>query len=185
MRVIVVSLTLLLASLPLAAQPRPRMPHSSSAAQRAQSAEIAVKEAAEELGAAKKSAERDLKIFARLRAADEALADSMQPSTSIEKAHDEVSEAERLVPEFLVEQGVIRIRQDLETARRSPGTADFDRLRSVLRNEAMRPAARVVIQNAMRLQEQTLAWIRVQQLIADHVRELSEITGESLRAVEK
>lgn len=185
MRIAVTSFGMLLVASQLFAQPRPRMLHAAVASQRVQSAEVAVKQAMEDLAEAKKVAERDLKVFAHLRAADDALADTMQPANAIGKAFEQVSEAERLVPDFLVQQGVLRIRQELESAQRSPGTADFGHLRAVLRGDAMGPAARVVVRNAMSLQQDALSWIKVQQLIADHLRELSEITGESLRAVER
>jgi hypothetical protein len=79
-------------------------------------------------------------------------------------------------------QGVTRSRQELEAARRSPGTADFDRLRGILQREAMGPAVRVVLRNGVALQEETMIWFKVQELITGHLRVLSEITAESLRA---
>lgn len=151
----------------------------------AQSAEMAVKQAMEQLAATKKSYDRDVEVLNFLRGADDALADAMQPSNAIQKAYEAVEKAKALFPEFLVMQGVIKMERELESARRSPIGADFGRLRSILRDEALGPAVRLAARNALRLQEETLAWTRVQELIAAHVRALTEVAGESLRAAQK
>lgn len=144
--------------------------------------EQAVKRAAERLANERKIFERDINVLRHLRAADDALADDMQPTAAIQKAYEQVDEAHRLEPPFVVQQGVIRIRQELESARRSPLSADFGRLRLLLREHALGPAARVAVANATRLQEETVAWTKIQELIAAHIRSLAEITGESLQA---
>jgi hypothetical protein len=152
---------------------------------RADTAESAVKQAADQLGAERKIFERDIEVLAHLRAADAALADTMQPATAVQKAYEAVGKARSLPPEFLVMQGVIRAHQELETARRSPTNTDFGRLRSIIRDLALGPASRVAVRNALRLEDETLAWIKVQQLIADHLKVLTEIASQSLRAAEE
>jgi hypothetical protein len=150
-----------------------------------QSAEMAVKQAMEQLANVRKGIERDVEVLNHLRTADDALVDNMQPSNAIQKAYEQVEEAKRLAPDFTVMQGVIKIERELEAARRSPLGADFGHLRSILRDEALGPASRVVARNALRLQEETLAWMKIQELIATHVRTLAEIAGDSLRAAQK
>jgi hypothetical protein len=151
----------------------------------ASGAEAAIKGSIEALTAFKKLYDRDVEVLNVLRAADDALADNMQPSVSIQKAYESVTKAHDLHPDFLVDQGVIKAEQELEAARRSPISADFGRLRTVVRTEALGPATRVVARDALRLQEETVAWLRVQEMIASHVRVLSEITGEGLRAAQQ
>lgn len=148
---------------------------------RAGSAEIAVKQALEQLAEDKKLVERDIAVLRHIQTADEALTDPMQPANAIQKAYEHIDAAKSLMPEFLVMQGVVRVHQVIGEARRSPSSADFGRLRSVLQHEAKGPASRLVIRNAMRMEEEALAWLRVQELIAQHLRAMSEITGESLR----
>ena len=148
-------------------------------------AESAIKQAAVQLGDQKRIFERDLEVMNHLRIADDALADNMQPSAAVQKAFDHVDKAKSLSPEITVLQGVIRVHKEIDAARRSPASADFGRLRSLLRDEALRPASRVVVRNALRLEEETLAWIKVQELVSAHLRTLSEIAGESLRASER
>lgn len=149
------------------------------------SAERVVKQAAEELTAYRKVVERDVEVLSRLRAADAALTDPMQPSASVQEAVEEVAAAKSLHPESIVMQGVIAIQRELESAKLSPGNADFGRLRSILRDDALEPASRVAVRNALRLEEQALEWIKIQELITAHLRVLSEITGESLRATQR
>ena len=146
---------------------------------------MAVKQSMEMLAAVRKTVERDAEVLGHLRAADDALVDNMQPSNAIQKAYEEVEKAKSLGPEFNVMQGVIKAERELEGARRSPVSADFGHLRSVLRDEALGPATRLVVRNAQRLQEETVAWLRVQELIAGHVRALSEIASSSLQASQK
>lgn len=148
-------------------------------------AETAIKQAIEQLGGEKKAIERELKVLGHIRHADAALTDPMQPSVAVQKAFEEISEAERATGDHVVRSGLIRTRQAIEDARRSPGTADFGRLRSLLQRDALAPASRLVVAMATQLQEETLAWIRVQELIATHLRALAEITGESLRAAQQ
>lgn len=160
-------------------------PHRMRTPAQALNAEQFVKQAAEELVAAKKIYDRDLEVLRHLQAADVALADTMQVNIAIQKAFEEVSEAKRLAPEFLVRQGVIRIHQELEAARRSPVTADLSKLHMTLKDEAIGPASRLVVRNALAMEEETLGWIKVQELISQHLRSLSEIAGESLRTSDK
>ena len=145
------------------------------------SAEIAVKQALEILGEERKLIERDMAVLRHIQSADEALVDPMQPANAIQKAYEHIDAAKSLGPEFTVMQGVLRAQQAITEARRSPSSADFGRLRSVVQQEAKGPASRLVIRNAMRMEEEALAWLKVQELIAQHLRVMSEITGESLR----
>ncbi len=183
MRRLLLPLLIVGLTFPLDAQPRRvRRPVAPG---RAQSAEMAAKDAAQALAAVRKIYENDLVVLRHLRAADDALADPMQPNAAVQKAFEEVSAAEGLSSDFLVVDGVIHTRQALEEARRSPGTADFGRLRGILRDRALVPASRVAVRNAMALEEEIQAWIKVQVLIADHLRQLSELSSESLRASER
>lgn len=179
MRRIFVLLVVTLVPTIVFAQPRGRRPIAPGSAY---SAEIAVKEAIERLGEEKKAFERDLKVLGHIRNADKALVDTMQPTVAVEKAADEITEAERLNTDFVVRQGLIRVRQELENARRSPASADFGRLRNSIRGDGLGPSSRLVSRNALRLQEETLAWVKVQELISTHLRSLADITGDSLRA---
>ena len=165
----------------LAQRPPRRIPLSSGPP----AAESAVKQAVDRLGQEKKAMDIDLKVLGHIRAADRALTDPMQPTIAVQKAFEQISEAERLHGDFLVQQGIVRARQELESARRSPAAADFGRIRGIIREQALGPASRVVVRNATRLQEETLAWISVQELIATHLKMLAEITGENLRAAEE
>ena len=148
-------------------------------------AEIAVRQASEQLAILKKICERDVEVLRHLRATDGALADPMQPSNAVQKAYEEVEAAKLLNPEFLVMQGVVRAEREVEGARRSPMSADFGHLRSVLRTEALGPASRVAVRDALRLEDEALAWLKVQQLIADHLRAIAEISNQTLRASEQ
>lgn len=148
-------------------------------------AERAIVGASEELENMQKIYERDVKALAHLRAAQTALTDAMQPAAAIEKAYENVDDAKRLLD---AEPGAvmqaIRVAHDaLVSARRSPSSADFDRLRTLV-NAATLPAARIAARNALELEEQILSWIKVQQLISNHLRRMSEIAGESLRAAQ-
>jgi hypothetical protein len=136
----------------------------------------------DQLAAEKKTYDRDLEMLRHLRLADEALTDPMQPNNAIQKAYEEVGRAKSLVPELFVLQGVTRVEKEVETARLSPATTDFGRLRGILRTEVIGPASRLVARDGARLQEETLSWIRVQELISAHLRQLAEISAESLRA---
>lgn len=171
-------------SFSLLAQPSPRsrvvpqLPRSMQV----MAAESAVRQAMDQLNMDKKAYDRDLDVLRHLRIADEALTDPTQPNNAVQKAYEEVGKAKALNPEFLVMQGVIRAEREVESARLSPGTTDFGRLRGILRSEAIGPASRLVAKNGVRLQEDTLSWIRVQELISVHLRQLAEISAESLRA---
>ena len=145
---------------------------------------MAIKESSEQLAAVKETFEKDIAVLTHLRNADAALADAMQPDTAIQKAYEEVKAAREICPEFLVKQGAIKMEQELESARRSPMSADFGRLRSLLRDEALAPASRVVVRDASHLEAETLAWLRVQELISAHVRALSELASAGLQAAE-
>lgn len=171
--------------IPLIAQSRARPRPPRFFPQESARAEALIKETIEQMGEEKKRLERDLRILEELRLADEALVDNMQPSAAIQSAYEHVDEANRLEPEFLVRQGVLKALGQLSDARRSPATADFGRLRMTLRDDALGPASRLAVRNATRLQEEALAWMKVQELIAMHLRTLTEITGESLRAAQR
>jgi len=96
-----------------------------------------------------------------------------------------VGAAKALRPEFATMQGVIKAQEELENARRSPASADFGRLRASIRSEAIAPAVKVVARNGLRLQEETLSWLKVQELIATHLRTVAELTGDNLRAAQQ
>jgi small-conductance mechanosensitive channel len=186
MRKLFAALVLSLLGTSIVAQSPPRQrPTRPVAPYAAQNAEAAIKQAMEQLASLKKSFDRDIEVLNHLQAADAALADAMQPANAIQKAYEHIVAAQALQPDFLVYQGVIRMQHELESARRSPAVADFGRLRSLLRDEALGPASRVAARNALRLQEETVAWLKVQELISAHLRVLSEIAGESLRAAQK
>ncbi len=174
-------------SIPLLAQPAPsrRTPHPSQRGQEAGGAEGYVKQAAEQLLPIKKRFDRDLEVMRRINNVDEALSDESQRYNAIQKACDEIDEAKRLEPEFLVKQGVVAAQQALDQARRSPGSADLGRLRTLVRTEAAAPALRAVARNGTLLQEELLAWIKVQELISAHLRSLAEISAESVRAAQQ
>lgn len=172
------AILIVLFSSPLHGQERPRRPPADSPAW---SAQRAVMEAAHRFGETKKTLERDLLVLGHLENADAALVDVMQRGVALQKAYEEVIEAERLGPEFLVRQGVIRAREELDGARRNASSADVGRVRAVLREEALGPARRLVARNAVNLQERSLEWLRVQEAIASHLREMAEFTSESLQ----
>ncbi|HEX2833723.1 MAG TPA: hypothetical protein VHW00_11990 [Thermoanaerobaculia bacterium] len=174
---------LILTSVCLSAQPRDRRAtfHNPQAA----SVETQVKQATLWLGDQKKEIDRDLHVLSELRTADDALTDPMQPSVALQKALDHISKAETFVSDFPTRQGIVRIRQQLEAANRSPASADFGRLRTTLQGEAIRPAARVVAQLGAKLTEDSLAWLTAQELIAGHLRQLTETAAECLRETTK
>lgn len=145
-------------------------------------AESAIKQAIAQLGNEKKGFERDLQVLGHIRGAVAALADDMQPSVALQKAYEEINEAHRLNTDFTVQQGLLRVIPELGNARRSPGIADLPRLGMLIRTHALGPSSRLVVRNALRLQDETTAWLMVQEQIAGHLRHLNEITGESLRA---
>jgi hypothetical protein len=148
----------------------------------AQSAEASVKQSTEALANGRKLVEKDLQVLAELRIADRALTDPMQPSVAIQEALDHVDKAKSLGPDFFVNQGVIKMANVLDDARRSPSNADFGRMRMLLLRECIAPAARVVGKHVTALQEETLAWIQVQELVAAHLRQLTELATVALRA---
>ena len=150
-----------------------------------------MKQAMDQFVPIKKMCDRDVEVLAHLRAADNALVDPMQPSNAIQKALDEVNLAARLEadrslgpPELLIMQGIAKAQSALESARLSPMTADFAHLRATLREFALAPASRVAVRDASALQAETMAWLRVQSLISEHVRVVSDETGAVLRASE-
>ena len=182
-RLVLLSLSLVLITLPLLAQTSGRRPPRTPL--RADGAESSIRFAAEQLANDRKAIERDVAVLRRLRAADAALADSMQPANALQKAYEEVSEARRLAPDLAALQGVIKLQQALEDARRSPGAVDFGHLRSLLRTDALGPMSRVVVHNTLMLQAETVAWLRIQQMIGDHLRTLTDLSADSLRAAEE
>lgn len=182
MRVVVSLLLVVMTSNAVAQSHPPRRMHPRGATL---AAENAVKAAAEELERVKEMYERDVQVLAHLRAAQAALEDAMQPSVALEKAWDHVDKAKGLLASHpgAVAQRTRDVHRELETARRSPSSADFDRLRGLL-GRANLSAAHVAATNALALEEQILAWIKVQQMISDHLRRMSEIAGDSLRAAQ-
>lgn len=180
MRAPFASLALLLLTVPLVAQPartvrRPLL--------RPETAEQLVKQSAEQLVEEKKVYDRDIAVLRHLQSADEALADDMQRANAIQKAFEEVGKARQIGSSSqLVAQGLIRMTNELESARRSSANADFGRLRSLLREHASGPASRVARANALKLEEEMLAWLKVQELVSVHLRQMAEVSGESLRA---
>lgn len=178
MRALFACFAVVLLASPLAAQSRPtrRLPA------RAETAEAVIKQAGELLTDEKKIYDRDVQVLRHLQTADEALTDDMQRAVGLQKAFEEVSKARSLGADPVVASGLIKMSNALEEARRSFATADFGRLRSLLREHALGPASRVATRNALRLEEEMLAWLKVQELISVHLRQMSEISGESLRA---
>ncbi|HUJ12176.1 MAG TPA: hypothetical protein VL284_00170 [Thermoanaerobaculia bacterium] len=155
-------------------------------------AEGAVKQAVEQFTILKKTSDRDIDVLQHLRNADAALTDPMQPANSIQKAVDEVAEARQVeedthngMPEFAVVQGLMRVQHELSDANLGPSTADFGHLRAVVHSDGIGPASRVAVRDASALQAETLAWLRVQQLISDHLHNVSEETGAVLKASEQ
>lgn len=183
MRYAVLPVLVLALAIPLCAQSKQRVVYRNADA--VATADAMIKGAAELLANDRKAIERDIQVLRQLRQADAALADDMQPSNALEKAHDAVSKAKDLGPEFYVMQGVIKAEQALDDARRSPSLADLSHLRTIVRDDALRPASRVAIRNAQRLQEETVAWLSVQQLITNHLKTLSDLEHESLQAAEQ
>ena len=181
MRTTALPLTLAFVCLPVFAQTRRPAPPINTITY---NAEAAIKQAMENLGNEKKIYERDLEALQRVRNADAALTDPMQPNNAIQKAIDELAAADPLVSDLFVKNGIIKARQQVEEARRSPASADFGRLRASLRTDALGPTIRLVARNGARLQEETLAWIRIQELISMHLKALAEMTSASLRAAQ-
>ncbi|MHB0971458.1 MAG: hypothetical protein ACYC7A_17140 [Thermoanaerobaculia bacterium] len=148
----------------------------------AKPAETAIQAAMEQLGRERKIVEREVLILKHLQVADDALTDPMQPSVSVQKAFDEVAEAKRLEStDIRVRNGVVEALKVIDDARKSPTSADFGRLRSILRTEATGPATRYALRITAALQEETIAWLRVQRLIGDHLAELADIEGGTLQ----
>jgi len=181
MRRVCLPLLVFALTLPALAQTRRIRPMAGNPA----TAEMAAKNAVEQLAAIRKGFEQDLEVLRHLRLADDALADAMQPSAAIQKAFEEVSAAGGKSSDFAVRDGVIRARQALEDARRSPASADFGQLRAILVGRALAPASRVAVRNATLLEEEILAWIKVQVIISDHLRALTELSSESLKAAQR
>jgi hypothetical protein len=148
--------------------------------------EAIVKQAQEEFGASKSVYQRDIGVLEHVRAADTALIDPMQPSNAIQKAYEELDTAKSLgSSDYYVQNGIIRAQHEVENARLSPATADFGHIRSVLAEHAVGPASRLVAREGAALQEQVLAWLRIEQLITDHLHDLSELSNQALRAAQQ
>ena len=173
----------ILIALPVFAQGPPRRPTRGTSF--ADSAENSIKQASEQLANIKRLCERDIAVLQHLRAADNALTDPSQPNNAMQKAWDEVEAAKGLQPDMLVYQGIGNVEKTLASAKLSPPTADFGRIRSQLRTDALGPASRAAIRDASSVQDEILAWLRVQQLIGDYVRTMSEISGQALKASEQ
>ncbi|HEY0144183.1 MAG TPA: hypothetical protein VGF48_25070 [Thermoanaerobaculia bacterium] len=179
MRALFASFAVVLLALPLLAQSRTTQRRLPA---RADTAEAVIKQAGELLVDEKKIYDRDVQVLRHLQAADEALTDDMQRAVGLQTAFEEVAKARSLGADYTVVPGLIKMGNELETARRSISTADFGRLRSLLREHALGPASRVAMRNALKLEEEMLAWLKVQELISVHLRQMSEISGQSLRA---
>src|ERR1051326_1732626 len=117
-------LILMAFSLPLYAQAPSRRILRPGPTPFADNAEMAIKQAGEQLTAIKKIADRDLSVLEHLRTGDGALTDPMQPFNAIQKAYEEVDAAKTLLDgartqpaEFAVYQGVIKVERELESAR--------------------------------------------------------------------
>jgi hypothetical protein len=132
---------------------------------------------AEQLGEERKRYERSVAILRHLRTADKALIDAMQPTVAVQKALDEVMKAEGLSPNS---NSLVAMRQELERARLSPTTADFDRLRRLLRENTIDPFARGVLGTAASLQRELTAWLALQNDIANHMDALNQTIGAGL-----
>ncbi len=187
MRWFTIALSIFGFALPIVAQ---RPPAARMGVPFVDQAESAIKQASERLVTVRKVAERDVAVLAHLRNADQALADPMQPDNAIQKAYEEVqaagmSEPGTPPPPFIVAQGLIAIRNELEDARRSPASTDFGHLRSDLREKALGPASRIAVADATRLEFEVNAWLKVQALIAAHLQALSDIATNSIRAAEQ
>ena len=148
-------------------------------------AEMAVKQAAERLVDTRKALERELQVLTHIRASDKALIDPMQPIIAVQKAYEEISEAERLNANPYLAPGIIRARQVVDAARKSPATADFGHLRATIRDDALGPVQRNVVRGATQIHEETVAWLSVQELISTHLKSLADITNEGLRAADE
>ncbi|HYM60982.1 MAG TPA: hypothetical protein VEZ11_08825 [Thermoanaerobaculia bacterium] len=191
MRTYAVALSIAIFSLPLIAQPTrpPRVVDRQAQTRILQgtsgTAETAIKQAMQQLATAKQKYDKDLEVLRHLRAADGALIDPTQPHNAIQKAFEEVSIAKQINPDFDILQGVITIEKALESARLSPAAADFGRLRAMMYSEAIAPAVRVVARDGAWLQEETLAWIKVQELISMHLHAVAEISAECLRVAQQ
>jgi len=151
----------------------------------AENVEAYIKQASEQLAVLKKAFDRDVEVLVHVRTADNVLVDTMQPTVAVEKSYEEVKAARLLQPPFDVEQGLIAAQRELESARLSPTTTDFGKLRSVIRREALGPAARAVSRNALRLTDEMNEWIKIQQMISDQLRAMSDISSASMRALEQ
>ena len=168
-----------------AQQPRTVRRTPPTASQNVQQAEMAVKNAIERFGNERKALETMLEVHAHIRNADRALVDPMQPSIAIQKAFEEISEAQRKNAEPFLDSGLIRARNEIDAARKSPMSADLGRLRGIIRGQALGPSSRLVVRTSTTLQRETLAWISVQELIATHMKSLAEVTGEGLRTAQE
>jgi hypothetical protein len=146
--------------------------------------ETAVRGATERLGQQLKFYAQDTQVLRLLREADDVLSDTMQPSASIQAALDRVQKAEGLASDVFLKNGLVEARNQLEAARRSPGSADFGRLRTMLLEDCIRPALRICLRNATRLQNETQAWLEVQDLIGAQLQLLSEAAYQSLSATQ-
>ena len=159
-------------------------PAANRAVSHTRSAASLVTTAIEQLSSEKERLDRDVKLLQHLYSADAALLDASQPATAIQKASEHVAEAERLnSAEFTVRDGLIRVRKRIDLAQRSPGLADFDQLRTSLRQDALSPTSRVVARNTFRLQQEALGWIKFQEHLTAHLRTLTELTDANLRTM--
>lgn len=181
------TLALLIGSISLVAMAQSHSPETARqrrSTNHAIAAERAARQAYDQVKIDQRVFENDVAVLRRLREADRALADSTQPVNALQTAYEAVDAAYRLGPESSVMSGVIRILRELDQARRSPAMSDFERLRSLLAEEALTPASRVVVRNSLRLEEETIAWLKVQEAIGAQLRLLSDVKHASLVAAQ-
>lgn len=151
--------------------------------------ETIVKDASRRLAEQKKIVDADLEVLALLRAADVALTDPMQPNVALQKAIDHVDKAQTIIPfhqeNHWVRQGLISMDRALDDAKRSPGAADFGRLRFLLHRDCVAPAARVAIKHSSSLQQELASWIVAQEWITAHLQLLQQVSAEAILAAQE
>lgn len=150
--------------------------------------ETIVKDASRRLTEQKKIVDADLEALALLRAADVALTDPMQPSVALQKALDHVDKAKAILPvhqeNHWVRQGLIAMERALADAKRSPGAADFGRLRFQLHRDCVAPATRVALKHSSSLQQELASWIVAQEWITGHLQLLQQVSADAILAAQ-
>jgi hypothetical protein len=185
-----IALGLVLASLNVHAQPgRTHVRRSPQRTFDVSQIETIVKDASRRLTEQKKIVDADLEVLALLRAADVALTDPMQPNVALQKAIDHVDKAQAILPvhqeNLWVRQGLISVKRVLDDARRSPGAADFGRLRFQLHRDCVAPATRVALKHSSSLQQELASWIVAQEWITGHLQLLQQVSSEAILAAQE